>query len=536
MTQTLPRLLDKPSLFQGDLSPIVTHSDSPTKYQGPSSGVAMMEMQRIRSTVIGNIQQSIGDQDRRAQQAETQMNIVQRELVPKMQNLERHNSFNKQQLGDIIERLSMMENESIPAIKQKNDEIQMKLQQCVRSESVTKIKPLLDDIRHERNKFDQLTDKSIAEISEANQKLKNLLRMYDKMLYKSDDLTSFVQDHLDLIAPRLDTFEHQLKAFEVAHKSAVKNQNSHSEMIEDAKKLRKKLEEIETQIIPNYVKSHASDSLTDITTISNEIEQKFNAVRMAVSNVDNSVNVANEQQRTINSQLDEISKSANDTQNNIDSEETDINERLSRIEELLNNVNQEITNELNDFQAEGTSKNVIQIPELDEEIELIQNASREILGNLKEDWNLFNNNNSDLQDKINKEVEDIFNVLNGKIKFIQRVTQAEKRVKWCVDRLNVWAKEVELKKTLKVNEEVLSEKLAKLEEKLKDHESKLHNLDHKDAPQPYEPPTEFPQREERPCPAPVMSKHDLLPKSIPKNIQLTYENDDFNWILPQRKK
>ena len=116
--------------------------------------------------------------------------------------------------------------------------------------------------------------------------------------------------------------------------------------------------------------------------------------------------------------------------------------------------------------AENSSDTKWTVQGLEDDIESIRNMSKEMLVVLKDDWTKFNADNEKAQKCVDDEIAGLTNSLSGETNIMKRIQAAEKRAKWCVDRMNAWQREEDKRRKLQVEEDLVWDKLQELEQKL----------------------------------------------------------------------
>ncbi|KAK8887909.1 hypothetical protein M9Y10_038968 [Tritrichomonas musculus] len=515
-----------------DLPPL--NPSSGTVYQPPSSTGArnaLIETQRMRTLIMGQIQSIQSEQDRKMQQSEARISMVLRELSPKIQNLDRHITFNQQQLNDIIERLTQLDSVVLPSIQQKSDEVQLKFEQSIRTETQSKFKPISDDIKHEQTKSEQLSDSTTSHISSTNDKLKDLSIAYDELERKASDTQNYVQSNLININPRLSAIEARLVTYESAAESSIKSQSSQSDLQLSAKKLRKDLEELELDGIPLAVQSAASDTLTSITSFTSQIDQKITSSKLLLSNVESTIKMTAEQQKNVDSQVESLSKSSIDIQTNIEQEELEIDTKLKELENSIKEINDEIVNKLNTLQNDNSGDSQLVLDTLNDDIRSLQSNAKQLLTQLNQDWTRFHKDNGEAQKITDSEIDQLSSILNGEFSLLKKIAAAERRVKWCSSRLLAWEKEVEEAERLKVDDENLVQKLETLEARLKETESRIAVIDKQKAPK-LKKLTKESYNENGPAPTLASPGNEIEPLTIPSELILTYDDNDTEIVIP----
>lgn len=515
-----------------DLPPLNPSSGS--VYQPPNSTGSrnsLIETQRMRTIIMGQIQAVQSDQDRQMQQSEARISMVLRELSPKIQNLDRHSSFNQQQLDDLVERLSQLDSVMVPSIQQKCDEVQLKFEQSIRTETQSKFKPMSDDIKLEQSKSEQLSDSATSSVSNTNNKLKELSLLYDALEKQVSETHNYVQNHIITINPRLSTIETKLISYEGAAESSLKTQAERLDFQHSTKKLRKDLEDLEVDGIPLAIQSAASDTLAHITSVSSQIEQKFASSKLSLSSIDSSIKMTVEQQKNVDSHIESLSKSSIDTQTSIDIYEQEVNTKLSELEESIKSINEEIGGKLNELQENNSGNSHWVLDVLNDDIRSLQDNARQYLTQLNQDWIQFHKDNGEAQKITDSEIDKLSTILNGEFSLLKKIKAAEERSKWCLNRIQVWQKEAKEAEQRNVDDEKLVQKLETLEAKLKESESRLAAIDKQKAPKKVKISKEK-FNEADPIPQLAEPGNEIEPLSIPAELKLTYNDQDEEIVLP----
>lgn len=525
----------KSSVFNKDteLPPL----EAPGIFQPPSTlpaRNAAVETQRMRTAILGQIQAVQSDQDRASQQSKAQISLVSHELNPRMQKIDRQNAFNQKQLDDLIQRISQFEAEGVPNIQKVNEQVQLKFDQSIRTETTSKIQPISEDIKSEHARSDQLSDNVNNQFTTVSDKIRELTQLYDSLSKDASEYEVKLKSRLENFNPRIQTLEAKIIQFEQSADSLLKAANSGDEMSRNARKLRKTMEEIESDGLPVLIQQAQTNTLATISSVTNDIEQKFSQAKLLLMNMENTLKMSSEQQKALDEQVETIAKGSFDAQGSIDTEESELEQKLGDIESTLKTIMDEIGDGVQNIQDEDQGNSEWVLGGLEDDIESLRNIAKDALAKLKNDWNQFNTDNGAAQTSISQQLDEIQILINGKVNLIKRISAAERRSKWVFDRVSAWKKEQAKKMELKIEEEQYLQKLLALEEKLAETEKRLKAKDKQDAPEalPKAKGKKLSISEPPPNAEPITKEIKVI---IDKKLKLTYAEDDDEQIFPDKK-
>ena len=484
-----------------------------------------IETQRMRTAILGQIQSVQSEEERQVQEIEAQLSLISRELSPKMQNIDRHNAFNQQQLDELLAKINQIQNVAIPRLSTTNDDLQKKFEKSIRAKTQTRLRPLAEEIDLEKSRLDQLSDTIVSGLESASDQLKKLAKEQDETSKNALEIHGKIKARLETLRPKIAAMEKQLASYAAATDVSFIGPASGDTMERAARKLRTDIAHLETDELPEAVQSSASETLASITSVTNDIEQKFTAAKAALANVENAVKTTRQQQLAADSQLREVSDTSSMIEKQMEDETVELNRRLEELEKTLDKLSREMYATLEDLNEEREGNSGWTVQGLADDIESLRTIASNKLNQLKEDWFRFHGDNRAVQEMVDDNIDEFVRILNGKLNLIKRVQAAEQRAKWCVERLNAWQKEEERKKALEVSDEVLWEKLHMLEEKLYETEERLRVQDGLEAPPlvilpeltDYEGPT--------PPPPGINRVEALDPVVIPEGLKLAYDEE-----------
>lgn len=238
------------------------------------------------------------------------------------------------------------------------------------------------------------------------------------------------------------------------------------------------------------------------------------------------------------------SQTINDSSRDVldfESETNRINDELSsalaRVETNLKNLAIQVQQTCTDFEEDKETIEKFNITSIDEEVTHISNEARDYLTALKSDWEKFNSNNTEAQRKLSNEITALSsngaagNALN------KRLDAAERRVKWCVDRINVWKRESSRSMTLFGGGNGLLERVEHLEASLLAAETAIARRDRlRTKVKPWV--NNNTADAEHPVPPEAVGEgRSTRNLRIPQGLELTYpDNEPMNIQISERQK
>ena len=484
-----------------------------------------IEAQRMKTAILGQIQSVQSEQERQVQQIEAQISLISRELTPKMQNIQRHNAFNQQQLDELLARISQIATASIPKISETNEELQKKFENTIRAKAQTRLRPLGEEIELEKTRLEKLSETIVSGLATASDQLKKLSKEHDESTKKALELHGKVKARLEALRPKIAAMESKLASYSTVSDVSFVGGTSGDALERTARKLRNEIAQLENTEMQEAVQSTASETLASITSVTNNIEQKFAAMKAGLANMESAVKTAYEEQEAADAQLEEAAETSSKIEQQMDEQSVQLHNKLGELEAALDKLSREMHVTLADLNEEREGNSSWTVRGLADDIESLRTIASQKLNQLKEDWLRFHGDNRTLQETVDDHIDEIVRVLNGKLNLIKRVEAAEQRAKWCVERLNAWQREEERKKALDVSDEVLWAKLAALEQKLYETEERLHNQDGEEAP-PVVVMSDTAEWERPIAAPPTADPGDPLPLlQVPCDLKLAYDGE-----------
>ena len=128
----------------------MSQKPSPTFAEGPSSFLqsltskihgnggsgrnSVAEVQRIRSELSNQVQAVSNKQEMQMRQIDSQLSMLQQELKPKLQNIERQQGFTQKQLEELRQRVQRLATEELASLQHKYDQMGVKFDRFMRVE------------------------------------------------------------------------------------------------------------------------------------------------------------------------------------------------------------------------------------------------------------------------------------------------------------------------------------------------------------------------------------------------------------------
>jgi hypothetical protein len=390
----------------------------------------------MRTSINGQLQAVQSELERQTQQLFAQCEIASGAASPKLLALLRGSAFDRQQIETAAKKLTELDG-LFGTLRQTNDELQLKFANELKAKAGAKIKPVGDDEREQQGRSDALSERVAAEIGKLAAEYNELDEICGKL-----PADGRLRARADELKPRIAALDSRAAAFTAAADGTLRSANAADEVQQMARGLRRDLEALERDWIPQLVSQGCADLSAEVQSASGEMEQRLANARMAAVQMDSAIAATTAQQDQTDGQLNELSKTLIDTGAALEDKGGEIGERLAGLEQALGALAGTIRGEISELAKTRESEREWYGNQFTEDISGLREICRSYLERRQGEWATFDRGNKQAGDVVRDGTESAEKAV-GDANLAGRIEAAEKRVQWCRDRIGACTKEVQ---------------------------------------------------------------------------------------------
>lgn len=451
-------------------------------FQGGSSN-SIAEVQRVRTELSNQLQSVSNKQEMQLRQLDSQLSMLQQEMRPKLQNIERQQGFTQKQLEEIRQRAQKLQMEELSPLQYKFDQLGIRFDRFMRVELESKIKPLQDDLRQSRAKLDELSStvntsfrKIDDQVNEMTQKVKNLNM-------NLNNSKSNYEEQISAIEPRLDALEREIAELSSSltdFNAKGINDNPEFDVTDDIssqlRNVQLAVNRLQNETIPASIQE-SSTNLTDaLQSVSQFCDDKISALESSLDSITCSNQVVDQQRQQAEEQLNQLHNTNFDVQNKL-SNLQDSKSQLLLLEQAIESNSSDLRKLVSSLTSEASSMNGRAINSIDDDIRQLKNSIQASIRKLKETIRVSSRNNLEAQTQMLAQLSQLKNILYGKENAVERLMSAESRIRWCVASIQEIDNERLEAQKINGGPKTISLRIESIEERLASIDSRLNKIE-----------------------------------------------------------
>lgn len=451
-------------------------------FQGGSSN-SFAEVQRVRTELSNQLQSVSNKQEMQLRQLDSQLSMLQQEMRPKLQNIERQQGFTQKQLEEIRQRAQKLQMEELSPLQYKFDQLGIRFDRFMRVELESKIKPLQDDLRQSRAKLDELSStvntsfrKIDDQVNEMTQKVKNLNM-------NLNNSKSNYEEQISAIEPRLDALEREIAELSSSltdFNAQGINDNPDFDVTDDIssqlRNVQLAVNRLQNETIPASIQE-SSTNLTDaLQSVSQFCDDKISALESSLDSITCSNQVVDQQRQQAEEQLNQLHNTNFDVQNKL-SNLQDSKSQLLLLEQAIESNSSDLRKLVSSLTSEASSMNGRAINSIDDDIRQLKNSIQASIRKLKETIRVSSRNNLEAQTQMLAQLSQLKNILYGKENAVERLMSAESRIRWCVASIQEIDNERLEAQKINGGPKTISLRIESIEERLASIDSRLNKIE-----------------------------------------------------------
>ncbi|KAK8864833.1 hypothetical protein M9Y10_010359 [Tritrichomonas musculus] len=451
-------------------------------FQGGSSN-SFAEVQRVRTELSNQLQSVSNKQEMQLRQLDSQLSMLQQEMRPKLQNIERQQGFTQKQLEEIRQRAQKLQMEELSPLQYKFDQLGIRFDRFMRVELESRIKPLQDDLRQSRAKLDELSStvntsfrKIDDQVNEMTQKVKNLNM-------NLNNSKSNYEEQISAIEPRLDALEREIAELSSSltdFNAQGINDNPDFDVTDDIssqlRNVQLAVNRLQNETIPASIQE-SSTNLTDaLQSVSQFCDDKISALESSLDSITCSNQVVDQQRQQAEEQLNQLHNTNFDVQNKL-SNLQDSKSQLLLLEQAIESNSSDLRKLVSSLTSEASSMNGRAINSIDDDIRQLKNSIQASIRKLKETIRVSSRNNLEAQTQMLAQLSQLKNILYGKENAVERLMSAESRIRWCVASIQEIDNERLEAQKINGGPKTISLRIESIEERLASIDSRLNKIE-----------------------------------------------------------
>lgn len=451
-------------------------------FQGGSSN-SIAEVQRVRTELSNQLQSVSNKQEMQLRQLDSQLSMLQQEMRPKLQNIERQQGFTQKQLEEIRQRAQKLQMEELSPLQYKFDQLGIRFDRFMRVELESKIKPLQDDLRQSRAKLDELSStvntsfrKIDDQVNEMTQKVKNLNM-------NLNNSKSNYEEQISAIEPRLDALEREIAELSSSltdFNAKGINDNPEFDVTDDIssqlRNVQLAVNRLQNETIPASIQE-SSTNLTDaLQSVSQFCDDKISALESSLDSITCSNQVVDQQRQQAEEQLNQLHNTNFDVQNKL-SNLQDSKSQLLLLEQAIESNSSDLRKLVSSLTSEASSMNGRAVNSIDDDIRQLKNSIQASIRKLKETIRVSSRNNLEAQTQMLAQLSQLKNILYGKENAVERLMSAESRIRWCVASIQEIDNERLEAQKINGGPKTISLRIESIEERLASIDSRLSKIE-----------------------------------------------------------
>lgn len=471
-----------PSVFLQNLSAKING------FQG-GNGNSIAEVQRVRTELSNQVQSISNKQEIQMRQLDSQLSMLQQEIRPKLQNIERQQGFTQKQLEEIRQRAQKLQMEDLSPLQYKFDQMGIKFDRFMRVELESKLKPLQDDLRQSRAKLDELSStlntnfrKIDDQVNEMSQKVKSL------DLNLGNQKSSY-EEQINTIEPRLNSLEREITELSESlsgndsrgvNENASNGLNGNSDDLDSQlSQMKEAFNRLQNETIPASINESSSNLIEALQKVTQFCDEQLASLQSPFDSIICSNEFVDRQRKQAEDQLDQLHKSNFEIQNRLTSLDQDSKSQLSMLEQAIESKTLNLRSLLSNLNSDVDNSSEKTQNAIEDNLKELKDSIQSSLRKLRENIRLKSLGNLEAQNQMLSQLSQLKNLLYGKENAVGRLESAESRIKWCIDSIQEIDNERLEAQKINGGPKNVSIRIKSIEERLKSINDRIDKLENK---------------------------------------------------------
>jgi predicted nucleic acid-binding Zn-ribbon protein len=218
----------------------------------PLGGTGVLEMQRIRSELLRQIQEAKSVQESQLKDLDSRLSEAKRDLQPRLRYLETCQSISQGQLEQAQRKFKDIAGSDVSNLRRQLDDLQGRFDRFAKINVQSSIKPMSDDFRQSKAKFEELvisTTSSFKRLSDAVKEIADNLNATHTKL--RSEHTGFATD-LDDLEPKVCSVEQQIGQLRVLMEG-IPSASRSAALAGQLAEIPKTIARIENEVLPAQI-------------------------------------------------------------------------------------------------------------------------------------------------------------------------------------------------------------------------------------------------------------------------------------------
>lgn len=489
--------------------PPVSDTKSPSSLSQSYDSASFTRFQAEISSQISKMKSNF---QRKSIQTKNKIFITQQDINTKFEHFNKKIDSNKSLYTEILNIISEFSQSDCSKIAKTGTNLELFFENNIQKKTASLFKPLSTDLQLYSKNLKQAD----AKIKENNRKIADKSAAVQKNIDNfNNQISIFTRESNE----RIENFQGRINRMyrnidnQIANSGSLPTNFQSSYII----MLKNSLKELENKGISHKIKQMEKMKRMMVDMQKSQTDQILNGIRRQIELCGRYMESVNKNERSKTNSIESVKITINKAQEKYD--KNDYKEQINETEEKINQKLGMVSNSPDSnssFNAQEIADNLIEL----------ENTTKSSMDQLKNDIILFHTNNRDVQSMIFKEIDEIQDLMIGKINLLERIDAADKRSQWCANRINKWKKKMEKEKLYEVDPDKIVSILLDLQQITIDLEKKIPGTK-EEGISPIDP--TMLEKLKRPSNPPIINELKPLPQKIeiPKKYKLTYTEEDL---------
>ena len=428
-----PTFADGPSAFLQQLT---------AKVQSNSvgNGGNTSEIQRVRSQLTSEVQNTHSKQEMRMRQLDSQLSLLQQKIRPQLQNIERQQGFTQNQLDSLRTRVQNLISEDISPLQQKFDQLGMVFDRFLRVDLESKLRPMQDDLRNSRAKLDELMSNVTTGFQRISDNVEELSKSVETTTANLSTQKAKFDKRLGEITPKLTDLEHQIKDLQ-SRLDETQGFGAGFQQLEKAlKEALESVQYMQNEYIPNKIAESSASFVERMGTLTTRCDSELSNIQSELDGIIASNQQAEVERKDAEHNLELLITSSFEVENQLTTIETETKTKLDTLNHDLDSSVAQIRARLAEITHTAEDEDRQQA-KLDESVEDLRHSIEAQLRDLREKIRVNSSKNMKAQYTTYSLLSGVRNTLEGDTNLIGHLENVEKQIDWCVEAIKIIDKE-----------------------------------------------------------------------------------------------
>lgn len=522
---------------------------------GNNNSTSVSDVQRIRSDLSNQVQSISTKNEIQIRQLDSQLLMLQQEMKPKLQNVERQQGFTQKQIEEIRSRVSKLQTDELSPLQYKFDQMNSKFDRFMRVELEGKLKPIQDDIRQSRIKLDDL-------VASTNSTFKKIDDQTNELIQKVANLSDNINSQKVSYGNQLNEIQPKIEKLEIEVNELTGNLNNKEINIENLddipvgfaeqlKEAQLRMTKLQTETVPILIQDSSNNFLDALQQLTQFCDEKLNAIQSSLDSVSYSNQVVDQQRKQSEELLDQLIKVTFDVQHKLKTLDQDSQSQLTIIEQTIDSNTTNLRSMISELKTESSDVTSKAQTLIDDDVNQLRLSIQNSLRKLRELIKTNSYQNLQAQTEIFEQLSFLQNNLRGKDNMNRRVQAAELRLEWLIKAIQEVDNERIKAQEKNGSPRNIAIRMESIEERLASIDSRLNKLDNNGEPKSgnqlaaiqqkslqliqQEPKENDNATTEDSSKNPQDNKEEIIPKETTENQNETVTNDEVT-NLPQNEQ